>query len=58
MRRTLRLVLMACVRPLLTLVCVTLPRWWAWVWRPAPQVLPPEWRARQAADEGRRGEHP
>ena len=48
--------LIACLRPALTLLCVTLPRWWALAHEPLPLVMPPHWRARQVYEDGKRGE--
>ena len=54
----LRLALIACVRPLLTLLCVTLPRWWRLWLGPQPMTMPPAWRVRQDVDDAKRGWHP
>ena len=50
--------LVALLRPLLTLLCVTLPRWWARWCGPQPVTMPPAWRVRQDADDSKRGWHP
>lgn len=52
-------VLAALVRPVLTFVSVTVPRWWMrWRTPPPPQVMTASWLARQEAEDGKRGEHP
>jgi hypothetical protein len=50
--------LIACLRPLLTLLLITVPRWWATWSATPPPMMSTRWRARRAYEDGKEGEHP
>ena len=50
--------LIACLRPLPTLLLVTVPRWWATWSATSPPMMSTRWRARRAYEDGKDSERP